>query len=228
MLLHNSIRLLLFILLFTVVVTFACADTSTSLVGIFEKVSIESAGVTRHYRMCVPLNYQPQQPIGVLFGYHGGGPFSFLVQLKDLGYEDLAKEAYWITISVAAMPGVSWDQNMVLTENKEIILVKDILRRLKSTYAIDENRIYAVGVSAGSSVVRSLALAMPDTMAAVAGLLVGNKLLLDPAQDSCYAGMFVGGSKDTIFTKEGLVSFAKQYPDIYKWDEEFLLFGRYG
>ena len=55
--------------------------------GIFEDVGIESGGDTRNYRMVVPPNYDPAKPIGVLFGYHGGGPFSFLVQLQELGYE---------------------------------------------------------------------------------------------------------------------------------------------
>lgn len=218
----NRIFFIRFAVIFLLILAvFEASLAEEPLIGVFEKVTLESGGVSRDYRMVVPPNYSPDRPIGVIFGYHGAGPFSFLTQLKDTGFEDLAEEAYWITVSVAAIPGLGWDQNLNMPENKEVILVRDVLGLLRSKYKIDNNRIYAFGVSGGTSLIRLLAYALPEEFAAIVGVMSGNKVLLEPHPDSTHAAMFVGGSKDGIFTRQGLIGIANQFPTLYKWDKEY-------
>ena len=99
--LHNKLAIISISLVLLLLNSLAIAESNSNEAP-FEVVTVKSGGEERQYRMVVPKNYDPERPVGVLFGYHGGGPFSFLIQLRDLGYEALAAEAYWITISVAA------------------------------------------------------------------------------------------------------------------------------
>jgi poly(3-hydroxybutyrate) depolymerase len=69
-----------------------------------------------------------------------------------------ARRAMWSTV------GVRQDN---LAQNADVQFFDEILERVCSTYDVDRDRVYGVGMSNGATFVQILAHAMPSTLAAI-------------------------------------------------------------
>lgn len=135
--------------------------------GLFANERIVSSGKMRRYRLFVPENYKPGKPIGLLFGFQGWGDPEHDYFQKN-GFEDIAGDKYWITVSM----NLNSDKERAINEmnsksNPDITFVIDVYNKIQHLYIIDNNRVFASGHSYGANFVEALAFFYPDMFAAI-------------------------------------------------------------
>ena len=170
--------------------------------GLFEDVSISSAGYSRHFRMVVPNNYDASRPIGLIYGFQGAGSPS-LTYLWGTGFEDKAEEAYWITVTLALKSGGGlWDDGKVFADNEDARCVEDIYNLLRTHYSIDDCRIFSSGFSSGGVFTLTSSGLLPHLFAAINPNCPAGGTFYYPDTGSDYACITSGGTLDTYNTDE--------------------------
>ncbi len=131
-----------------------------------ETISVD--GANRSYQLVVPRDVKT--PCPVIFAFHGLGdtPDSMAT------YTKLGRQAYWHNFVLVFPAGERrmWNVEKIdaeeITNHSDVRLFDAILEKLKSNYDINQNRIYAVGMSNGAGFVQLLANARSTVIAAVA------------------------------------------------------------
>ncbi|KAK6581890.1 hypothetical protein PZA11_005587 [Diplocarpon coronariae] len=213
------------------------------------KVPITSSGIPRYYLVTVPPNFDPRTPTPVIFSFHGNNHDAEdqyeLSLLSDPYFNDYAIAVYpnglevvpapphrypcWLTT-----PPESWQGHPDSTAN-DLQFTLDVISHLKSTYSIDENRLYASGKSVGGGFVGVLACdkTLSNKFAAfapVAGAFyIKNDTKCAPAtiQVPCNPGRakvpiieFHGGRDGTI-KYQGAPRNGQCVPSILSWVEQW-------
>ena len=146
-------------------------------VGVFANYTFQADNLQRNARIYVPQNYDPQRPVGVLFGFHG-----YLTDLSVEGHyealwdlEPYADDEYFITVALLLpynpeLGGwrYGWDHERNGLANHDVSAVYEMLETLRKNYNIDENRIYATGHSNGAGFCHTVVVNLPGVFAAVA------------------------------------------------------------
>jgi polyhydroxybutyrate depolymerase len=134
---------------------------------------VSANGLERAYLLHIPAGWTSQEPVPVVFVFHGWGLSATLAQ-SDWGLDDVADVANFL----AAYPvGVGWSWNdggkigYAATHNlNESEFVRQMLSDLSTVASIDPKRIYAMGYSQGGMLAYRLACEMSDIFAAIAPL----------------------------------------------------------
>lgn len=167
------------------------------------KETIKVDGFKRTYRVYTPENYDPTKTYPIVFVIHGR--FGTGRNVDKFTIFDHAADANGM---IAVYPDgfkKSWvdDRNAGPAADKgvnDINFFNALLDRLIADYPIDENRVYACGMSNGGFMSVSMACHMSDRIAAVAAV-TGN---MAPNPDSyCSDGsptgvLLIGGVADEI------------------------------
>lgn len=133
-----------------------------------------SDGFAHQYVLVVPAGYDPGTPMPVRIYLHGGVNTEELDSGQHWDFDRFAPPDE-ISIFPSAWRGAMWWQANQL-EN-----ITGILRTLRQTYNVDENRIYAFGVSDGGTGAFFLAFKVPMLFAGVLPLLGHPGPLANPA-----------------------------------------------
>jgi predicted esterase len=202
----------------------AGAQAEAGQPGTFEKQSIEIPGGSRDYRLFVPDNYDPQRPIGIVFGFQSyGSPDLNLLPT----FEQCASNAYWICISVPQRgPGDGgYEHQLDTTTNQDLIACQAILDLMRRQFAIDPDRVFAYGISSGALFALTMANAWPGVMAAICPVAAPNWDIVSKLTNTDYGIIGSGGMEDSYRAAETLLHI-NQYFKQHGADGEFHLYNR--
>lgn len=127
--------------------------------------SVTVGGQKRTYRMDVPRSVNPAIPTAIVFGFHGGGGTGSKFAVHT-GFNQMAAAANFILVCPDGVNGL-WGVDPE-TAAKDIAMFDAILAKVKTRFAIDPDRVFAMGMSNGASFTHLLAAGRADTIAAIA------------------------------------------------------------
>ena len=159
---------------FALFASLAPAQTSPQL------FSILSGGLTRFYRVHVPPSYVPGTPTPVVLSFHGGGG-NALQFAGDSGLMATADTHGFLLVmpegtnTVLGLPFtlLTWNAgtccaSAAASNVDDVGFVSDLLDDLALSFSVDENRVYATGLSNGGMMSYRLGLELPDRISAIA------------------------------------------------------------
>lgn len=161
-------KLLLVISLFASLI--AVAQT-----GIEIDDSITSGGVTRKYRLYVPLMYNPVTAVPLIMNFHGLGTTSALQESYG-DFRKIADTANFLIVHPQGrvQPGLNltgWGTFFATSQAvPEINFTSELLDTLKAHYNINLNRVYSTGMSNGGFMSYVLACQLSERFAAIASV----------------------------------------------------------
>lgn len=127
----------------------------------------------RKYLVYTPASYgsQPEQRFPVVFNFHGGG----MTMAEQMLYTQMNKAAEKHQFIVVYPSGVKQDWNVgfgmsYLEGTDDIGLTEALLAKLKQDFRIDDQRVYATGLSRGGFFALRIAAELPHLFAAVASV----------------------------------------------------------
>jgi polyhydroxybutyrate depolymerase len=127
---------------------------------------MESGGQIREYRIHVPAAYREDTPAPVVFGFHGNGSSAAAFE-EYSGFSSLADQAGFIAVYPQGSGEIpTWEINGV-TNNLDVIFLRDLIAKLESECAVDPARLYATGHSRGGGMANRLACDLSDRIAAI-------------------------------------------------------------
>ena len=172
------------------------------------KHTIEVGGVKRKYRVYTPEHYNGSTAYPVVFALHGRfGKGSGMDKFSNFnptadskGFIVVYPDGYKKSWHDDRHRGPAADAGI-----DDIAFFHAMIDQLAKDYSIDQDRIYACGMSNGGFMALSLACHMPERIAAVA-TVTGN-MALDP-QNWCFPSrgvpvMLIGGVDDPIAPYHG-------------------------
>ncbi len=125
--------------------------------------TIDVNGTTRSYWLYVPPTYRATTPSPLVVGMHGGyesaEDFAKIANFESFAYRD-----HWILVFPEGLANQTWnagtepphsDAEIAQIDDKGFI--KALIASLETNYNIDEQRIYATGISNGGRMAYSLA-----------------------------------------------------------------------
>lgn len=171
---------------YTVTVTRACDYSTYSLFNISTYKDAET-GVSMPYALYVPKNYDPSKKYPVVFALHGSGQRS---QTPDMVLKRYQMATVWAKDSEAGHnecivlapqcatqdSSENWTSLMQyrsgkaansFDQSKYAVTAYNLLQNIIKSYSVDTDRIYMTGLSAGGFATYSIAIAHPETFAAL-------------------------------------------------------------
>jgi polyhydroxybutyrate depolymerase len=127
---------------------------------------ITSSGVTRHYILHVPINYQTGKPVPLLINFHGYSSNS----KQEENITAMSAKADRETFMVVYPDGLNaaWRDGPGADGQEDQQFVRDLISSLESQYSIEPRRIYVTGISNGGGMANRLGCDMADVIAAIA------------------------------------------------------------
>ncbi|MDN2675497.1 alpha/beta hydrolase-fold protein [Janthinobacterium sp. SUN033] len=127
----------------------------------------------RRYIVYTPAAYQsqPHKTFPVVFNFHGGG----MSMAEQMLYTQMNRTAERHQFIVVYPQGIKQDWNVgfgmdYLAGTDDVGFTQAMLSKLKQDYRIDEQRVYATGLSRGGFFALRLAAELPQQFAAVASV----------------------------------------------------------
>ena len=164
-----------------IVAAFACFSVMDKTNG-----TIVFSGVTRRYVLYVPKTYDRSKPTPLVISIHPAATWP-LVEMNISRWNDVADEHGFIVVypagSGAFFGGFSPGPHVWPGERRDIQFICDLIDKLEANYNIDQNRIYANGMSNGGAMAFALSCELPDRIAAVGAVAPARPPI--PGQDRC-------------------------------------------
>jgi polyhydroxybutyrate depolymerase len=131
--------------------------------------SIVSSGQKREYMLYVPRSYDRAKPAPLVISMHGAGGWP-VQQMNMTRWNRLAERERFIVVypSGADGPGPRiWHVGQEPDLMKDVRFIAELIDKLKASYNIDAERIYANGFSNGGGMAFVLSCTLSDRIAAV-------------------------------------------------------------
>lgn len=148
---------------------------SVAQTGIVIDDSIVSGGVTRTYRLYVPLMYDPATAVPLVMNFHGLGTTSALQESYG-DFRQIADTANFIIVHPQGLvlPFVNlngWNNFFTPAQSvPDINFTSELLDTIKAHYNINMNRVYSTGFSNGGFMSYILACRLSERFAAIASV----------------------------------------------------------
>lgn len=167
----NRLQRSLFKMALLIVLLMLCVSNETEAqTTVFDSITID--GLTREYRLYIPEIYDPTQEVPLVLNLHGYGSNS-LEQLLYGNFISIADTANFIIAVPNGTPDLtgtlSWN-TFGLSQIDEISFFRQFIDSLSEDYSIDQDRIYATGMSNGGFMSYDLACGLNDRITAVASV----------------------------------------------------------
>lgn len=129
---------------------------------------IVSDGQTRQYRLHIPPNYQPGQPLPLVINLHGLNSDA-AEQERVSGMSVKADEAGFIVVHPEGLGDPqTWHVGPRAEGAADLKFIRDLIRHLENQLSIDPAHIYATGISNGAQMANRLGCEHADIIAAIA------------------------------------------------------------
>jgi polyhydroxybutyrate depolymerase len=181
----------------------------TTLAAVDAQRTLTVGGVSRTYFVHVPAGLDAQQPVPLMFMFHGYQQNGKYARMYT-GFDGIADAKGFIVVypdGSGASDTLSWNAGTccgeaLLNNVDEAAFVRAILADVKTTASVDSKRTYAVGFSNGALLSYRLACTMSDTFAAVAPM--SGVLTYTPCQpEHPVSVIHVHGTKDLSVPIDG-------------------------
>jgi polyhydroxybutyrate depolymerase len=162
----------------------------------------------RRYIVYTPTAYHkaPQQAFPVVFNFHGGG----MSMAEQMLYTQMNRAAERHQFIVVYPQGIKQDWNVgfgmdYLAGTDDVGFTQAMLNKLKQDYRIDEQRVYATGLSRGGFFALRLAAELPQQFAAVAsvGAPMPEPVLQHHMKKDKVGMLLIQGTVDKVVLYEG-------------------------
>ncbi len=127
---------------------------------------LTSNGVSRHFCLHVPQDYQADTSFPLIVNFHGYGSNS-LEEEKLTGMSVKADTAGFIVVYPDGLNN-AWNDGPGANGKADLQFIRDLISYIESQYNIDPKRIYATGISNGGGMTNRLGCDMADLIAAIA------------------------------------------------------------
>ncbi|PKR81921.1 hypothetical protein CW751_00875 [Brumimicrobium salinarum] len=194
-------------LLFFFTLHLSCAQTGTQTIE-----TMQYDGETRSYIVYVPQSYTGQSKVPLVLNLHGYGS-SMSHQISYGEFRDIADTANFIMV----VPNGLLDVNNLRTWNyfqqngpDDIGFLSVLIDELSAQYEINENRVYATGMSNGGFMSVFLGCNLSNKVTAIASV---TGTMLNIHVNTCLPNkptpaMFIHGTEDTLVPYSGNATFA--------------------
>lgn len=152
-------------------------QAATTVTGSIQAPNPAGTTITRTYRLYIPSNYNPANPLPLLFNFHGTGSTSSQQQAL-CGFNAIADTAKFFVVYPQAetqtagyqQGSVAWTVTGTVAEAKasDVKFVSMLLDTLKANYSIDACRVYATGFSSGGMMTYEVGCYLNSLFAAIA------------------------------------------------------------
>ena len=168
-----------------------------------------SGNFEREYFVHLPSTYRNSQSAPVVLVFHGGGGNAQQIA-KFSGFNEISEENGFLVIYPEAIDK-HWNdgrQSEKFQEHDEkvndVAWIAALITELQTTYSVDYNRIYAVGISNGGIFSQRLALELSKHFAAVASLTAQIAEPLPSTQPTNpISVLLINGTKDPFVPYDG-------------------------
>lgn len=148
-----------------------CGHPATSA-GQSVVATLTSGGLSRTYRLHVPVGYRSDQPVPVVFVFHGHTSTDEQQEAYSR-FSPLADQQGFIAVYPQGTIGpddhtgwATYGQNDPTVD--DVGFTRDLLNKLEATLCVDAHRIFATGISNGGGMTMLLACKLADRFAAFA------------------------------------------------------------
>jgi predicted esterase len=125
----------------------------------------------------VPRGYDPEQPAPLLLAFHGtGGSGRGMIPQ----WRQTADEVGMIVLA----PSEAGENEGYRFEDRERLAALAAMRWARRRFNVDENRVFATGISRGGHLAWDLALRFPDRFAGIAPMIGGPRLMVQRGQNN--------------------------------------------
>jgi len=200
------------------------------------KLNIEESGVVktlksgnfnRSYFVHVPKSYNRKTKAPVLFVFHGGGDNAKNIE-KYTGFSDISEENDFLVVYPDGY-GARWADGRGIAQGDyegldEMLFIRNLIKEIKERFAVDENRFYATGFSAGGYLVHKIACEESQSFKAFAAVGAGfpGNLSNSCKPEKARSIMFILGTQDPSYygwtTPTGVWIYSAN-ETIKKWNE---------
>lgn len=143
-----------------------------------KKVEMEVDGYTRHWFEYIPSTVKANsgQKVPLVVALHGAGQTGAIFTSYTEWYK-VAEERGFIVVfptgslyapQPAAAPRPGWNMTGDPAQTDDVKFIDEMVKNIKSRYAIDSSRVYISGQSMGSMMTNLLAMRLPNVFAAAA------------------------------------------------------------
>lgn len=172
-------------------------------------------GKKRRYLLYIPTNYRSTRPAPMLFGFGGWGDspenFKAYSRMNTTGAHRNAIQVYPAGIDYA-WEGAPYAKTRV---GEDISFFKQIINEVDRTYAVNRNRVYAMGMSNGGGMTASIGCRAQDTFA---GVVMVSSAFYNPMVRNCRRGsiasLIMHGTGDTMMRYNGGVRHGAGYASV--------------
>lgn len=139
--------------------------------------SIDVGGTSRTYVLSVPVGYDPNTPLALVFAWHGLGGSGSLARLYFGVEQGAAGGAIFVYADGLVVPqgGTGWDLDV---NGDDVLLFDALLAHIEQTYCVDANRVFSTGHSFGGYFSNTLGCARADVLRAIAPVAGGGPFAL--------------------------------------------------
>lgn len=147
---------------------------------------LQHQGISRRYLLYIPADYDGMEEWPLVINLHGLGNNRLQQQFLS-GMNDVADTAHFLVAypegTLAIQPNgrlaPAWNPGLLPERADDVDFIEHLIDTLDQNWAIDENRIYATGMSQGGVMSYLLACNIPDRLAAIASVAGVSVLNID-------------------------------------------------
>jgi polyhydroxybutyrate depolymerase len=170
--------------------------------GTVARGSVQVDGMTRTYRLFMPV--RPKKPAPVVLVFHGGFGTGERVAMQT-GFDAEAERRGFIAVYPDGI-GRAWNAGPCCgapsrSDLDDVAFVSKLLDKLQRQYPVDKRRIFATGISNGGLISYRLACELPSRIAAAAP--VAATLISDCSPKAAVSILHVHGVEDENIPMEG-------------------------
>jgi len=130
------------------------------------EAQLSSGGVTRTYRLHVPIGYEAGRALPLVLNFHGSGS-NALEEENLTGMSAKADAAGFLVVYPNGMDE-RWNDGPGPAGDADRQFIRDLIAAISSQYSVDPKRIYATGISNGGGMANRLGCDMADVIASIA------------------------------------------------------------
>jgi polyhydroxybutyrate depolymerase len=173
---------------------------------------LQLQGLTRFYQFRVPAGYIKDKPCPVVLVFHGGGGYPGAVRYQT-DFDKLAEKEGFIAVFPAGHHSVFHDRLLYWNDGRtakrdrkfsqidDVAYVNAILDDLSQFFNIDQNRIYATGISNGGAMCFRLAAELSNRIAAIAPVVFQREIGEYGQRPPCPIPLIMFNGKKDVYAK---------------------------
>jgi polyhydroxybutyrate depolymerase len=173
--------------------------------------SLKHDGWERTYQIHVPASHDALQPMPLVFALHGGGGTGENMLKLIEEFNELADRAGFIVVYPDGIEK-HWNDGRALPNRRaysedidDVGFLQALVVHISHDYAVDPDRIYAMGISNGGQMSYRLACKAPETFTAIAAVVasMSQELFASCAPAQPVSVMVLNGTADPLVPWSG-------------------------